>query len=108
MPCSGWNWKTSIRCWHTFPAECARTLSAFFPVTRSRWNSHLTISLADELCIGTNNKGAQTGVPVPHGNREIMKVRASVKKICDKCKIVHRKGVVRVICENSKHKQRQG
>jgi large subunit ribosomal protein L36 len=40
--------------------------------------------------------------------RETMKVRASVKKICDKCKIVHRKGVVRVICENSKHKQRQG
>jgi len=39
---------------------------------------------------------------------KIMKVRASVKKICDKCKIVHRKGVVRVICENSKHKQRQG
>jgi len=39
---------------------------------------------------------------------DTMKVRASVKKICDKCKIVHRKGVVRVICENSKHKQRQG
>jgi len=39
---------------------------------------------------------------------EFMKVRASVKKICDKCKIVHRKGVVRVICENAKHKQRQG
>ncbi len=37
-----------------------------------------------------------------------MKVRASVKKICDKCKIIRRKGVVRVICENSKHKQRQG
>jgi len=41
-------------------------------------------------------------------SRRIMKVRASVKKICDKCKVVHRKGVVRVICENSKHKQRQG
>jgi large subunit ribosomal protein L36 len=39
---------------------------------------------------------------------EVMKVRASVKKICDKCKIIHRKGVVRVICVNSKHKQRQG
>jgi large subunit ribosomal protein L36 len=38
----------------------------------------------------------------------IMKVRASVKKICDKCKIIHRKGVVRVICVNTKHKQRQG
>lgn len=37
-----------------------------------------------------------------------MKVRPSVKKICDKCAVVIRKGVVRVICENPKHKQRQG
>ncbi len=37
-----------------------------------------------------------------------MKVRSSVKKICDKCKIIRRKGVVRVICEKPKHKQRQG
>ncbi|MCH7759861.1 50S ribosomal protein L36 [candidate division TA06 bacterium] len=37
-----------------------------------------------------------------------MKVRASVKKICVHCKIVKRKGVVRVICKNPKHKQRQG
>ncbi len=37
-----------------------------------------------------------------------MKVRASVRKICDKCKIIKRKGIVRVICENPKHKQRQG
>jgi len=37
-----------------------------------------------------------------------MKVRASVKKLCDKCKIVKRKRVVRVICDNPKHKQRQG
>lgn len=37
-----------------------------------------------------------------------MKVRASVKRICDKCKIVRRKGVVRVVCENPRHKQRQG
>ncbi|HEY6929015.1 MAG TPA: 50S ribosomal protein L36 [Thermoanaerobaculia bacterium] len=37
-----------------------------------------------------------------------MKVRASVKRICAKCKIVHRKGVVRVICSIPKHKQRQG
>ena len=36
-----------------------------------------------------------------------MKVRPSVKKICEKCKIIKRKGVVRVICENPKHKQRQ-
>jgi len=37
-----------------------------------------------------------------------MKVRSSVKRICDKCKIVKRRGVIRVICENPKHKQRQG
>ena len=37
-----------------------------------------------------------------------MKVRASVKKMCNKCKIVKRKGVVRVICSDPKHKQRQG
>jgi len=37
-----------------------------------------------------------------------MKVKSSVKKICDKCKIVRRRGVVRVLCANPKHKQRQG
>jgi large subunit ribosomal protein L36 len=37
-----------------------------------------------------------------------VKVRASVKKICEKCKIIKRRGVLRVICENPKHKQRQG
>ncbi len=37
-----------------------------------------------------------------------MKVRASVKKMCAKCKIIRRKGIIFVICENPKHKQRQG
>jgi len=37
-----------------------------------------------------------------------MKVRSSVKKICDKCKCIKRKGRIAVICENPKHKQRQG
>ncbi|MCK5580583.1 MAG: 50S ribosomal protein L36 [Candidatus Omnitrophica bacterium] len=37
-----------------------------------------------------------------------MKVKSSVRRICNKCKIVRRKNVVRVICENPKHKQRQG
>ena len=37
-----------------------------------------------------------------------MKVRTSVKVVCDKCKVVRRKGVVRIICENPRHKQRQG
>ncbi|HWS78062.1 MAG: 50S ribosomal protein L36 [Pseudomonadales bacterium] len=38
-----------------------------------------------------------------------MKVQASVKKICRNCKIVRRKGAVRVICKvEPRHKQRQG
>ncbi|HYS53606.1 MAG TPA: 50S ribosomal protein L36 [Thermoanaerobaculia bacterium] len=37
-----------------------------------------------------------------------MKVRSSVKRICSKCKIVRRRGVVRIICVIPKHKQRQG
>ncbi|MEW6355770.1 MAG: 50S ribosomal protein L36 [Planctomycetota bacterium] len=37
-----------------------------------------------------------------------MKVQASVKRICENCKIVRRRGVVRVICTNPRHKQRQG
>jgi large subunit ribosomal protein L36 len=38
----------------------------------------------------------------------IMKVMASVKKICRNCKVIKRKGVVRVICTDPRHKQRQG
>ena len=36
-----------------------------------------------------------------------MKVRVSVRKICSDCKIIKRHGVVRVICKNPRHKQRQ-
>ena len=40
-----------------------------------------------------------------------MKVRSSLKSLKSRhrdCKIVRRQGVVRVICRNPKHKQRQG
>ncbi|MEL7352044.1 MAG: 50S ribosomal protein L36 [Cyanobacteria bacterium P01_A01_bin.116] len=37
-----------------------------------------------------------------------MKVRASVRKMCEKCRIIRRRGRVMVICTNPKHKQRQG
>ena len=35
-----------------------------------------------------------------------MKVRPSVKPMCEKCKIIKRKGRVMVICENPKHNRR--
>jgi len=37
-----------------------------------------------------------------------MKVKPSIKCRCEKCKIIKRAGIVRVICTNPKHKQRQG
>ncbi|WP_259054791.1 50S ribosomal protein L36 [Methylohalomonas lacus] len=37
-----------------------------------------------------------------------MKVMASVKKICRNCRVIRRRGAVRVICSNPRHKQRQG
>jgi large subunit ribosomal protein L36 len=37
-----------------------------------------------------------------------MKVRPSVKKLCESCRVVRREGVVRIICKNPRHKQRQG
>ncbi len=38
-----------------------------------------------------------------------MKVRASVKRMCNNCRIIKRDGVVHVICsKNPRHKQRQG
>ncbi len=37
-----------------------------------------------------------------------MKVRSSVKRICERCKVIRRKGIVRVICDNPRHKQKQG
>ncbi|MGE3163369.1 MAG: 50S ribosomal protein L36 [Planctomycetota bacterium] len=37
-----------------------------------------------------------------------MKIKSSVRRICETCKIVRRRGVIRVICENPRHKQRQG
>nr|QCI06652.1 ribosomal protein L36 [Erythroglossum lusitanicum] len=37
-----------------------------------------------------------------------MKVRASVKKICEKCRIIRRNRTIMIICDNPKHKQKQG
>jgi large subunit ribosomal protein L36 len=44
----------------------------------------------------------------PNRRKEKMKVRPSVKPMCDKCKVIKRKGKIMVICENPKHKQKQG
>jgi len=37
-----------------------------------------------------------------------MKVQPSVKKMCNKCRVIRRRKRVMIICTNPKHKQRQG
>lgn len=53
----------------------------------------------EESCTGLS-KVQREGITV--------KVKPSVKAICEKCKVIKRHGKVMVICENPKHKQRQG
>ena len=50
------------------------------------------------------NERSETANP----DEEPVKVRPSVKKMCEKCKVIRRHGRVRVICTNPRHKQRQG
>ncbi|MEE3152926.1 MAG: 50S ribosomal protein L36 [Candidatus Neomarinimicrobiota bacterium] len=37
-----------------------------------------------------------------------MKVRSSVKRMCRNCRVIRRNRVVRIICKDPRHKQRQG
>jgi large subunit ribosomal protein L36 len=40
--------------------------------------------------------------------RRTVKVKPSVKKICNKCRVIRRHGRVMIICDDPRHKQRQG
>ena len=61
--------------------------------------------------IPRGGSGGRTGSQSPSQGsnpKGIMKVRPSVKPMCEKCKIIRRHGAVLVICQNPRHKQRQG
>lgn len=69
------------------------------------------MTLQEAVSPGEENKNpASFGVLDAKAKKEVidMKVRPSVKPICEKCKIIKRKGKVMVICQNPKHKQKQG
>ena len=77
------------------------TQGADAPTTYQRPESTQTLRGSCGACVDVGAIKAFT-------RRFIMKVRPSVKPMCEKCKIIKRKGKVMVICENPKHKQRQG
>jgi large subunit ribosomal protein L36 len=43
-----------------------------------------------------------------HEGGGVVKVRASVKPMCERCRVIKRHGTTMVICTNPRHKQRQG
>ena len=80
-----------------------------------RWRGAIAIGWGEFRHESLPDRGGDVRLPVcPTGLivREekviTMKVRSSVKRICENCKMVRRKGTVYVICTNPRHKQRQG
>ena len=55
-----------------------------------------------------SDRAGSAGLFLTSGLETVMKVAASVTRRCEKCKIIRRQGVIRVICVNPRHKQRQG
>ena len=71
--------------------------------------SYLSGVVARDSCfVGSISVQYGPGKSTVFREKHNMKVRASVKKLCEQCRVVRRRGVVRIICSNARHKQRQG
>jgi len=58
---------------------------------------------------GKERPDAPVGYEASESKGNNMKVKPSVKPICEHCKVIRRNGRVMVICNsNPRHKQRQG
>ena len=103
--CSAFSSITDTRSWRTSAERCGCTTSESFQMIGSSLSCHRTTSH-----VAASSSGTSKPVLSHPSSREraTMKVNPSVKAICDKCKVISRHGVVMVICENTRHKQRQG
>ncbi|KIW07130.1 ribosomal protein L36 [Verruconis gallopava] len=84
-------------------ATQSRTLSSLQAPWRTAGSQIMAMASRPRVALATSNAISQ--------QVRGMKVRSSVKKLCDGCKSVRRKGgkYVYIICsKNPKHKQRQG
>jgi large subunit ribosomal protein L36 len=64
--------------------------------------------VASERHLTMSCQGVRTRPFLDRSPKGSMKVRPSVKPMCEKCKIIRRHGAILVICSNPRHKQRQG
>ncbi|KAF9947899.1 hypothetical protein BGZ70_002446 [Mortierella alpina] len=78
----------------------------------SRPSAALSVMIRTPQLLSNSNNAAvspASAMSTQLGATRGMKVRASVKKICEGCSSVKRRGKVFIICsKNQKHKQRQG
>ncbi|PUU74078.1 ribosomal protein L36-domain-containing protein [Tuber borchii] len=84
-------------------------------IARQPFSTSLTPSLTSQPLVSNTNFTPLTihrswnPISYKHNQARGMKVRSAVKKLCECCKSVRRKGRVYIICsKNPKHKQRQG
>src|SRR5574340_303811 len=121
MRCSALSSRTATRSSHTSAERCDSTTFAFFRRTGLSWSSRPTTCRVDASFTATSKSfpghtwlgRGMSAVPcgTEGAKQEIrrnVKVQPSVKKICEKCKVIRRNGRVMVICDNLRHKQRQG
>ena len=80
----------------------------FTEACRMTDDSIMTLVVAKALMETKKTCQMQHSIFQKNKEETIMKVRPSVKPICEKCKIIKRHGKVMVICQNPKHKQKQG
>jgi large subunit ribosomal protein L36 len=61
------------------------------------------------VCVCSTSLEYVAGTARCQSQEKAMKVHASVKPRCEYCRVIKRKGVLRVICSRQpRHKQRQG
>ncbi|QDS68570.1 hypothetical protein FKW77_000441 [Venturia effusa] len=90
------------------PTTCLNSCTRSFASLRISTRPTLALEKRKGMAIQDTSTGM---VKVALEQARGMKVRSSVKKLCDGCKSVRRKGgkYVYIICsKNPKHKQRQG
>ena len=113
-----------VRWWHTCRRICGWVLGGYSRVTGSAWCSpgltarvdgsrtahadDTLLRLSGRITSIVHEDAGGTVHGTAHQYVGIMKVRASVKPRCERCKIIRRKGVVLIICTNPKHKMKQG
>ena len=83
----------------------SRLLPSWVVPESGAWTTDEGTSAVSVAAAATAARAVPPELKLPKG---IMKVRPSVKPMCEKCKIIRRHGVVLVICQNKRHKQRQG